>query len=83
MKLSHVSKKLDFTVQETSRSITRLSEAKMIIKDVDGLYCLTPYGEESLNLLSGFFSRIGITSQARAELTSYPDAPRLVAGIEF
>jgi predicted transcriptional regulator len=83
MKLSHVSKKLDFTVQETSRNITRLSEAKMIIKDVDGLYCLTPYGEESLNLLSGFFSRIGITSQARAELTSYPDAPRLVAGIEF
>ena len=54
LKLSHVSKKLDFTVQETSRNITRLSEAKMISKDVDGLYYLTPYGEESLNLLSGF-----------------------------
>jgi predicted transcriptional regulator len=54
LKLSHVSKKLDFTVQETSRNITRLSEAKMISKDVDGLYHLTPYGKESLNLLSGF-----------------------------
>ena len=54
LKLSHVSKKLDFTVQETSRNITRLSEAKMIRKDVDGLYHLTPYGEEALNLLSGF-----------------------------
>ena len=54
LKLSHVSKKLDFTVQETSRNITRLSEAKLIRKDVNGLYYLTPYGEESLNLLSGF-----------------------------
>jgi predicted transcriptional regulator len=54
LKLSHVSKKLDFTVQETSRNITRLSEAKLIRKDVDGLHHLTPYGEESLNLLSGF-----------------------------
>jgi predicted transcriptional regulator len=54
LKLSHVSKKLDFTVQETSRNISRLSEAKLVSKDVDGLYHLTPYGEESLNLLSGF-----------------------------
>ena len=54
LKLSHVSKKLDFTVQETSRNISRLSEAKLVRKDVDGLYHLTPYGEESLNLLSGF-----------------------------
>lgn len=54
LKLSHVSKKLDFTVQETSRNITRLSEAKMISKDVDGSFHLTPYGEEALNLLSGF-----------------------------
>jgi predicted transcriptional regulator len=54
LKLSHVSKKLDFTVQETSRNITRLTEAKLIRKDVDGLYHLTPYAEESLNLLSGF-----------------------------
>jgi predicted transcriptional regulator len=54
LKLSHVSSKLDFTVQETSRNITRLSEAKLIIKKVDGTFHLTPYGEEVLNLLSGF-----------------------------
>jgi predicted transcriptional regulator len=54
LKLSHISKKLDFTVQETSRNITRLSDAKMISKEVDGAFHLTPYGEESLNILSGF-----------------------------
>lgn len=54
LKLSHISKKLDFTVQETSRNMTRLSDAEMISKDVDGLFHLTPYGEEALNLLSGF-----------------------------
>ena len=52
LKLSHVSKKLDFTVQETSRNITRLNEAKMISKNVDGSFHLTPYGAEALNLLS-------------------------------
>ena len=54
MKLSHVSNKLDFTVQETSRNITRLSEAKLITKDVDGIFHLTAFGDETLNLLSGF-----------------------------
>jgi len=54
LKLSHVSTKLDFTVQETSRNITRLSGAKLISKDVDGAFHLTPYGAEALNLLSGF-----------------------------
>ena len=54
LKLSHISKKLDFTVQETSRNITRLSEAQLICKEVDGAFHLTPYGEEALNLLSGF-----------------------------
>ena len=54
LKLSHISGKLDFTVQETSRNVARLSDAKLITKDVDGLFHLTPYGEEALNLLSGF-----------------------------
>jgi len=54
LKLSHISAKLDFTVQETSRNVTRLSDAKLITKDVDGAFHLTPYGEETLNLLSGF-----------------------------
>jgi predicted transcriptional regulator len=54
MKLSHISNKLNFTVQETSRNMARLIEAEVITKDVDGLFHLTPYGEEALNLLSGF-----------------------------
>jgi len=54
LKLSHISNELDFTVQETSRNIARLSEAKLIIKDNDGLFHLTPYGKETINLLSGF-----------------------------
>ena len=54
LKLSHISNKLDFTVQETSRNVTRLNEAKLITKDVTGAFHLTPYGVEVLNLLSGF-----------------------------
>jgi predicted transcriptional regulator len=54
LKLSHISSRLDFTVQETSRNITRLSNAKLIRKEVDGLYHLSTYGEEALRLLSGF-----------------------------
>jgi predicted transcriptional regulator len=54
MKLSHISSKLNFTVQETSRNTSRLSEAKLIVKDVDGAFHLSSYGEETLNLLSGF-----------------------------
>jgi predicted transcriptional regulator len=54
MKLSRVASKLDFTVQETSRNLARLSDAKLIKKDVNGAFYLTPYGEEALNLLSGF-----------------------------
>ena len=54
LKLSHISSKLDFTVQETSRNMTRLSGAKLVKKDADGVFHLTPYGEEALNLLLGF-----------------------------
>ena len=42
MKLSHVSEKLDMTITEASRHLQRLSEAKLIQKDVDWLYGLTP-----------------------------------------
>ena len=54
MKLSHVSKRFCFTVPETARNISRLSDANLIFKDVDGVFHLTPYGEEALKLLSGF-----------------------------
>lgn len=54
LKLSHIADKLNFTVQETSRNITRLSDAKLIAKDVEGSFHLTSFGEEALSLLSGF-----------------------------
>ena len=54
LRLSHLSKKLDFTVQETSRNVSRLVEAKLVVKEAEGNFRLTPYGEETLNLLDGF-----------------------------
>ena len=53
LKLSHISSKLNFTVQETSRNIERLNEAKLIVKDSEGIFHLTPYGEEAVIQLSG------------------------------
>ena len=54
MRLSHVSKKLDFTVQETSRNTQRLSDAGLIRRNPDSTFSLTPYGEEALSLLPGY-----------------------------
>jgi predicted transcriptional regulator len=54
LRLSHLSKKLDFTVQETSRNVSRLAEAKLVVKEAYGNFRLTPYGEETLNLIDGF-----------------------------
>ena len=53
LKLSQLSGKLGLTVQETSRNVERLVEAKLIKKDVDALFHLTPYGKETLSQLSG------------------------------
>lgn len=53
-KIAHVSRKLNFTVQETSRNISRLKEAKLVRRMGDGSFDLTEYGENALNLLSGF-----------------------------
>ncbi len=53
MRLSHISRELGFTVQEAARNLSRLYEAKLILKDSDGSFRLTPYGEETMNLLSG------------------------------
>ncbi len=53
MKLSHIAEKLDMTVTETLRQLQRLSEAKIIQKDVNGSYGLTPFGNLTLSMLSG------------------------------
>ena len=54
LKLSHISRKLNFTVQETSRNLNRLLESELIIKNVDGTFSLTHYGEAAFGLLSGY-----------------------------
>ena len=54
LKLSHISRKLNFTVQETSRNLNRLLESELVIKNVGGTFSLTPYGEAAFSLLSGY-----------------------------
>ncbi len=53
-KLSHLSKNLNFTVQETSRNVARLNQTKLVTKAAEGNLGLTSYGEEILGLLLGF-----------------------------
>lgn len=54
LKLSHISKKLGMTITEASRHLQRLSEAKLLEKDVEGLYKLTPFGQLTLSLIPSF-----------------------------
>ncbi len=54
LKLSHISKNLDMTVAETSRHLQRLRETKLLEKDVEGLYALTPLGQLTLSLTPSF-----------------------------
>jgi predicted transcriptional regulator len=54
MRLSHISKRLDFTVQETSRNITRLSEKELVTREPDGTFRITSYGKYALGLLPGY-----------------------------
>lgn len=51
---SYIFKKLKISPQETTRHLTRLQDAKLIEKDVQGFYRLTSYGETVLSLLPGF-----------------------------
>lgn len=50
-KQSHLAKKLDMTLPESHRQFERLSKVEMIVKDVDGLYSLTPFGSMFLKHL--------------------------------
>jgi len=54
LKLSHISRKLNFTVQETSRNVNRLQDSGLLVKNVDGTFSLSYYGEAAFSLLSGF-----------------------------
>jgi len=54
LRLSRVSEKFTFTVPETARNLTRLTETGLITKDVEGYFHLTPLGEASLQLIPSF-----------------------------
>ena len=54
MKLTQLSNRLDLTVQEVHRQLARLAEEKLIMKNSDGFYCLTSYGELVLKLVPGY-----------------------------
>jgi predicted transcriptional regulator len=58
---SYISKKLKISSQETTRHLTRLQDAKLIEKNVQGFFRLTNYGKAVLTLLPGFkfFAEIG------------------------
>jgi predicted transcriptional regulator len=71
LKLSHISRKLDMTVTEASRHLQRLSEARLIQKDVDGLYGLTPFGALALSLLSS----LDFVSKYRDYFVEYDVSP--------
>jgi predicted transcriptional regulator len=54
LKLTHISKKLDLTSSDTHRQLSRLSETKLVVKDVEGFFRLTPFGHQALRWLPGY-----------------------------
>ena len=54
LKLTHVSKKLDLTSAESHRQLSRLLETKLIVKDVEGFFRLTPFGKQALRWIPGY-----------------------------
>ena len=53
-RLTQLAQKLSATVQETSKHLARLSDAKLIEKYSNGSYRLTAYGKQVLRLLPSF-----------------------------
>jgi len=49
-KLTGISKELGVSTQQCNRHLTRLVEAGLVAKDVEGLFSLTPFGEVVLRL---------------------------------
>ncbi|MCW4011578.1 MAG: hypothetical protein NWF07_01160 [Candidatus Bathyarchaeota archaeon] len=54
LKLSHISQRLNFTAQETSRNIARLVDARLVTRTIDGSYEITPYGIQSMRLITAY-----------------------------
>ena len=54
LRLTHLAEKISATIQETSRHLGRLTDAKLIEKNSDGFYSVTSYGRLVLILLSPY-----------------------------
>ena len=54
MKLTQLSNRLGLTVQEVHRQLARLAEERLIMKNSEGFYCTTSYGELVLKLVPGY-----------------------------
>ena len=52
LKLSHISRKMDLTATEGSRHLQRLRETKLIQKNNEGYYSVSPFGKLILFLIS-------------------------------
>ena len=54
LKLTNISKILDLTSSESHRQLSRLLEAKLVVKDVQGFFSLTPFAEQALKWIPGY-----------------------------
>ena len=54
MKLSHIARELNFSVQETHRNLQRMIKVGLVDRDKDGSYYLTSFGQYILTLLPSF-----------------------------
>ncbi|MGC2574936.1 MAG: hypothetical protein WA364_25775, partial [Candidatus Nitrosopolaris sp.] len=54
LRLTQLAEKISATIQETSRHLGRLTDAKLIEKNSDGFYSVTSYGRLVLILLSPY-----------------------------
>ena len=53
-KLSQIAKELDLPVQEVSRQLARLLKVRLIAKNPEGFYLVSPQGRNVIRLLPGF-----------------------------
>ena len=70
-KLTHLSRELGLTVQESSRQLSRLGEVGLVSKDPEGLFHVTLYGGQAMSLLPG----LSFLSRHKAYFESHTVAP--------
>lgn len=51
VKASQIARAVDQTIQETSRHLQRLTKAQLVVREVEGVYSLTPLGKLLMELI--------------------------------